>query len=92
MGLEKTMNLRRKRFQRKDHIRDLVRVWIKFMFTAGKTASSELALLRKHSLLTVSGGCDVPEVLVRAVLPADRFMIFQLFKKNRAAVRGGAIM
>lgn len=56
MGLEKTMNLRCKHFQGEDHKRDLVRVWIKFMFTAGKRASSELTLLRsgKHPLLTLS--------------------------------------
>lgn len=43
MGLQKTMNLRCEHFQRENHKRNLVRVWIKYKFTAGKTADSELA-------------------------------------------------
>lgn len=36
MCLQKTMNLGRERLQRENHKRNLVRVWIKFMFTAEK--------------------------------------------------------
>jgi hypothetical protein len=35
---------------------------------------------------------DIPEVLIRAMLPADRLMILQLFKYNWTAIRGGAVM
>jgi hypothetical protein len=83
------MNLRCEHFQRENHKRNLVRVWIKHKFTAGKRANSELTDFSGVESIPCSHfleGTDVPEVLVRAVLLADRFVILQLFKQNWAAV------
>ena len=45
MCLQKTMDLGRKRLQRENHKRNLVRVWIEFMFTAEDNRNRELTFL-----------------------------------------------
>lgn len=85
------MDLGRKRLQRENHKRNLVRVWIKFVFTAEENRNRMLAFLGGLRLpkviltdapqpfterLFLKEMGNIPEILVGTVLPANRLVIF----------------